>query len=404
MGGAAGHLQHLYENRELTFKDLKQVLKAAAAGRLEETTEKFDGMNLMFTWDCFENSLRVARADGDIKRGGMSEKDLSEKFKERAHVSEAFSNAFKVLKGALSTLSSADKRRIFGESKNRWYSAEVIYTQSPNVVNYDCNAVAFHKLPVKTVVKDKVIVIEAPAEVDVLIENVNKMQRAISNSSWKICGPTIVRFQKLSDGSVLRETTEMINQVMRRAGVSDSNTIGDYLRSMIEENVLDLRLSQRVSEMIVSRCMGEEFSPTLNDIKKYIDKSEYVLVRQFVENSPKLFREHVRPIERAISKLSIEILKGLQSSLVSNADVEVNRIKSSVEAKIQEVQSSGDPIASHILEEQLNKLGSIDSIKTPVEGVVFVYKGNAYKFTGNFAAVGQILGLFKYNRGQVAGK
>ena len=230
------------------------------------------------------------------------------------------------------------------------------------------------------------------------------MQRAISNSSWKICGPTIVRFQKLSDGSVLRETTEMINQVMRRAGVSDSNTIGDYLRSMIEENALDLRLSPRVSEMIVSRCMGEEFSPTLNDIKKYIDKSEYVLVRQFVENSPKLFREHVRPIERAISKLSIEILKGLQSSLVSNADVEVNRIKSSVEAKIQEVQSSGDPIASHILEEQLNKLGSIDSIKTPVEGVVFVYKGNAYKFTGNFAAVGQILGLFKYNRGQVAGK
>ena len=51
MGGAAGHLQHLYENRELTFKELKQILTHAATGRLEETTEKFDGMNLMFSWD-----------------------------------------------------------------------------------------------------------------------------------------------------------------------------------------------------------------------------------------------------------------------------------------------------------------------------------------------------------------
>jgi len=378
MGGAAGHLQHLYENRELTFKELKQILTHAATGRLEETTEKFDGMNLMFSWDFATNSLRVARADGDIKRGGMNSKALSEKFKGRGHISEAFNTAFKVLRGALSSLSPTDKRRIFGTSRNRWYSAEVIYTENPNVVNYDCNAVTFHKWPVKSISSGRVITIEAPQGVEALVENVSKMQRAVSHSSWKLSGPRVVHLQKLSDGTVLKESIKALDLAMRRAGVTDSNTVGDYLRALVHENALDLTLPPRVTEMVVSRCMGDEYAPTLIDIKKCIDKSEYVAVRQFVENCPKLFKECVRPLSSAINSLACEMLKGLQSSLVENSSEEVDRIKAAVEAKIRQVEESGD------------------DAQTPIEGVVFMWKGNAYKFTGNFSAACQILGLFRY--------
>jgi len=41
-------------------------------------------------------------------------------------------------------------------------------------------------------------------------------------------------------------------------------------------------------------------------------------------------------------------------------------------------------------------MGDISNIQTPIEGVVFMWKGNAYKFTGNFSAACQILGLFRY--------
>jgi hypothetical protein len=37
---------------------------------------------------------------------------------------------------------------------------------------------------------------------------------------------------------------------------------------------------------------------------------------------------------------------------------------------------------------------NVENITSPMEGVVFIYKGNAYKFTGSFAAANQILGLF----------
>lgn len=400
MSAAAGHLQHIYENRELTFQELKEILTLASAGKLEETTEKFDGMNLMFTWDFVTNSLRVARADGDIKRGGMNSKALSEKFSGRGNISEAFNNAFKVLRGALSALSSTEKQRIFGTSRNRWYSSEVIYTKNPNVINYDCNAVTLHKWPVKSIVGERVVVTDAPEGIEVMLENVNKMQRALSQSAWKISGPRVTQLQKLSNGIFLKESISALDLAMSRAGVTDINTIGDYYRALIHENVLDLMLSQSVSEMVVSRCMEDAYAPTLIDIKKCVNKSEYITVRQFVENYPKLAKEHARHIELVINDFAVELLKGLSSTLIHDTFKEVSRIKEEVQNAIESIESSCSDAAMIILGAQIAKLKSVENITTPMEGVVFVYKGNAYKFTGNFAAVNQILGLFKYGRGE----
>jgi hypothetical protein len=48
---------------------------------------------------------------------------------------------------------------------------------------------------------------------------------------------------------------------------------------------------------------------------------------------------------------------------------------------------------------QLEKLKGADTLSSAVEGFAFSYKGKIYKFTGKFAPVNQILGLFKYGRG-----
>ena len=45
MGGLAGHMSHLYDNRDLTFNKLLKVLYKASSGELEGT-EKTDGYNV----------------------------------------------------------------------------------------------------------------------------------------------------------------------------------------------------------------------------------------------------------------------------------------------------------------------------------------------------------------------
>jgi hypothetical protein len=95
------------------------------------------------------------------------------------------------------------------------------------------------------------------------------------------------------------------------------------------------------------------------------------------------------------------VLHGLESSLINDSSAEVQRLRAEVKRAINAIESSGQEDAIAILQAQMQKLKSIEGINTPMEGIVFMYKGNAYKFTGSFAAANQILGLFKYGRGSI---
>ena len=65
-GGVAGHMNHLYDNPDLTFREMKQVFQAASNGELKGT-EKTDGQNLQLSYDIQTSSARAARNKGNIK-------------------------------------------------------------------------------------------------------------------------------------------------------------------------------------------------------------------------------------------------------------------------------------------------------------------------------------------------
>jgi hypothetical protein len=60
-GGLAGHMMHLWDNPDLTFGDLKEVIALASQGKLSEVTEKLDGQNMFFTFNVHADQLRLAR-------------------------------------------------------------------------------------------------------------------------------------------------------------------------------------------------------------------------------------------------------------------------------------------------------------------------------------------------------
>jgi len=398
-GGAVGHLMHLYDNRDLTFNEIKSILSDAASGKLTKASEKLDGLNLVFSFDVSTGSLKVARAGGDIKRGGMDAASLANKFVGRGNLEEAFDSAFKVLQGAITSLPEKAKLTVFGPNTNRWYSVEIIYTLNPNVINYDSNSVIFHGWPVFKVEDGNVEMSEDDVGgVDILTGYIDKMQKAVDVRGWKIQGPAIVRMKKLSDGSILSTAIAQIDEAVSAAGVKSSATLGDYLRAKMQEDVADLGVAKSVAEMIVSRCLQDEDAPNLVAIKKMSDKSDHEAITTFVKASPGLLKNYIRPIELAINDFAVELLRGLESTLINDTGAEVERLKGEVSSAISSIESSGDEKAMTVLANQMAKLKSIESITSPVEGVVFIWKGNAYKFTGSFAAANQILGLFKYSR------
>jgi hypothetical protein len=405
MGGAVGHLARLHDNRDLTFGEIADILTSAASGKLEKVSEKLDGLNLVFSWDVSTDSLKVARNSGNIKSGGLDAESLAAKFEGRGNLSEAFDSAFKVLNGALGSLPQKTKLKVFGPQASRWYSMEIIYVANPNVINYDSNNVVFHGWPVFKVEDGKVEMTDDDmGGVDLLTSYVEKMQNAVEIRGWKVRGPALARMQKLSDDSILNDTLSKIDNELSSAGLDPSSTVRDYIESKIREDVSELNQSPEISDMVVLRCLAEPGSPTLVDIKKKVDKSTYETINEFIKSSPKRLKTYIKPIELAINDFAVELLKGLQSTLIDNTEEEVVRLQGEVSKAISAIESSGDEAAMTILKVQMEKLKSLENITSPVEGVVFIYKGNAYKFTGSFASASQILGLFKYGRGSTKSK
>ena len=405
MGGAVGHLAHLYDNRDLTFGEIADILTSAASGKLEKVSEKLDGLNLVFSWDVSTDSLKVARNSGNIKSGGLDAESLAAKFEGRGNLSEAFDSAFKVLNGALGSLPQKTKLKVFGPQASRWYSMEIIYVANPNVINYDSNNVVFHGWPVFKVEDGKVEMTDDDmGGVDLLTSYVEKMQNAVEIRGWKVRGPALARMQKLSDDSILNDVLSKIDNELSSVGLDPSSTVRDYIESKIREDVAELNQSPEISDMVVLRCLAEPGSPTLVDIKKKVDKSAYETINEFIKSSPRRLKTYIKPIELAINDFAVELLKGLQSTLIDNTEEEVVRLQGEVSKAISAIESSGDEAAMTILKVQMEKLKSLENITSPVEGVVFIYKGNAYKFTGSFASASQILGLFKYGRGSTKSK
>ena len=111
--------------------------------------------------------------------------------------------------------------------------------------------------------------------------------------------------------------------------------------------------------------------------------------------------EAIRPLEEIIHDFAVEMLRGLESAFIVDNRAEVDRLRAEVSKAITAIENSGSEEAMEILKTQMAKLKDLEGVSTAAEGFVFDYNGRTYKFTGNFAPANQLLGLFKYGRGDV---
>src|SRR5258708_4966896 len=132
--GVAGHIPHIYEDKNLSFGEIINIISLACYGKLENTTEKIDGVNLFISWNFNQSELRVARNKTEIEFGGLSKNTLI--------------NRYNVLQFIFSSLEKDKLEEIF-ENKNVWISIEIVYKNNVNVIDYNTNAIIFHTIGIK---------------------------------------------------------------------------------------------------------------------------------------------------------------------------------------------------------------------------------------------------------------
>ena len=403
-GGVAGHLAHLYDNRGLTFEKLAEVLTAASRGELVGT-EKTDGFNIYLGFKNGE--AKAARNKGDMQKGGMNAVDLAmRQFQGGDDIKKVYVDSFNAFEAAVASLSDEEKINIFGPEGEIFYNSEIMGPGASNVVNYDADIITIHGAGHKRYDKetDKVVVADTGEASKALDRVVDRFEQATQGKNFDVQRTALVSLQKLDGDHDLKITLERI----KKAGFDGDMTIQEFLNEKLLEDVKEKfpSVNEDLIQKIVDRILKIEGAPTLTQIYRGLggDDKAKEQVRNYVKTGNKTISRIIWPIEDAVHDFAVAMLEGMESAYVLDNVKELGRLKKEVETAIKSIQAyqgPGQEMAHEILAKQLRKIKHLDNITSVAEGFVFEYDGQLYKFTGNFAPINQILGLFRFGRGGV---
>jgi hypothetical protein len=411
MGGVAGHMDHLYDNPDLTFSKMKEIMTAASNGELS-TEEKVDGQNLFLSYSIPEGKAKGARNKGHYKSGGLDALGLAQKFAGRGGIEKAFTGGFDAFEKAVEALSDDEKERIFGPDANVWYNAEVMDPGSSledgqrdpndpgavNVIKYDDKTLKIHN--VGHFLYNRESGEEEPipkGALETLDGALTRMQRHLYGHNFNLARQAIIQLQKLEDDNALQTAISQLNGVISSEKLNDSNTIDEYLFSRLM-NGIDTDLPSSLKEEIVKYLLKLPGNLGLRAIKKGLSTTDLQDLQTIIARKKMLLKEAILPVEMIVHDFTVEMLKGLKSVFIANTDKEVMRLKQELAQAVKAITEQGadDAQSMEIMQYHLNKIKDFSNITTPVEAIVFDYDGHTYKFAGNFAPLNQILGMFKY--------
>ena len=404
-GGVAGHMNHLYDNPELTFAEMKNIFQAASNGELEGT-EKTDGQNLQLSYDVKTGTARAARNKGNIKSGGLTAAGLAEKFGGRGALEKAFTEAFAAFEDVVGQMSEEEQIEIFGPNTNIYYNAEVQDPRSANVINYDLPTLTIHRVGHNEYDREtgKATGRDVSSNAFRLANALESRQTGREVGKFLVQMNAIRKLQALSDDKAVAVANARLEKVISDAGISDNQTVAEYMVSRVSDMVdkrIDLPLD--VKKELMKRIFKEK-GASLVKVRKLIPAGDTQMrkaIDELVKSAGNLKKAAISPVEEIVHDFSVEMLKGLESAFILDNQAEVGRLRAELQRAVEAIEGSGSGEAMAILQRQMNKLKSVEGVSTAAEGFVFDYDGVTYKFTGNFAPMNQLLGLFKYGRGNV---
>ena len=406
-GGAYGHMNHPFDDKNLTFGDLKKIIELGLGGELDRedgVTEKLDGQNLMISWK--DGKLVTARNKGQLKNFGansMDVKGVASKFAGRGDIKDAFVFAMKDLGKSIGSLSDKQKEKVFGNGK-MWMNLEVMWPKSANVIDYDKAQIVFHGT---LEYDDSGNAIGQPKGSARMLAGMIKQVNQHIQKHYAIGKPQFLTVPKSQNfGSKKKTFMGRLNKLQKEFGLKNNDTLSMYHQSYWEEYIYNAakqfkyKISKNVLHKLTRRWAFFDKSYSVRDMKSTIKNDKFlnwVLTTDKVDHQ-KMVKQNMRPFEVLFFAVGTEILKNIKGYLAVSPDKAVQKIRKDVISAINTVKKSKDIKKLETLKHQVGKLNSIGGLKSivPSEGIVFKYKGNTYKFTGAFAPVNQIVGLLNF--------
>jgi len=403
-GGAAGHLAHPFEDEDLTFKDMKEMINRGLIGGLEQeapVTEKLDGQNIAFS--VRDGQVVFARNKGHVKNRGQNALDVAgirNMFAGRGNIEKSFSTAAEDLQAAVEKLTPEQVDQMFGGG-SRFMSLEVIFPDTQNVIPYGKSVLVMHG----TIEYD-----EEGNEIGRSTTDGKEFADALTavgaeqQQTYGISGPRTIAFSDAESERYQERAQQYADNLDRAAatfGLDEKSTLADYRRAWWRQEIekemerTGINLSEEEFDGLVRRWADGDKKFGVKNIE---DPEAKKWFREYEKESLKSAQKKmIAPIERTFLQAGAETLRRVTNFLSANNPEATQQLKQSVLTAMQAIRDSNDPDKIAKLQRELQRLEDIgmDNV-VPSEGVVFIYNGKPYKFTGTFAPINQITGTFKF--------
>jgi len=394
-GGAYGHMSHPFDDMDLTFGDLKNIISSALTGDLGVVREKTDGQALAISWK--NGRLIAARNKSHLQNAGagaMGIEDVASKFGGRGGLTDAYNFAMKDLSAAIQSLSEAQRKKIFNEGKC-FMNLEVIWPTSVNVIPYGQALLVFHN----TVCYDeKGTATGADGGAAGTLAGMIKQVNADVQSKYTIQGPPITSIPKSDDlSSKQGKYLSRLKKLQSEFGLNDSDNVADYHQSWwdwwITSNA-PIKVDKITKESLIRRWAFGDKGFRLNTISN-LELQKWATTNDKV-NVAKQQKDNIKPFEEIFLGVGADVLEFVGSVLTVHPEKAIRAMKQKFVSVASQVRSGGDPSKISKLKQELSRLNSLGGIDKIVasEGIVFFYGGKTYKLTGTFAPLNQILGIF----------
>lgn len=398
MGGAAGHINHPHDRKDLTFFQLKEIGVRTLEGTLNQEkkiTEKVDGLQLQATYK--DGELRCARNKTQLITP-ITVEELSTLFEDRGALTDAFVLAVTDLDTALSKLPPPFLQDFFKNGR-RFLNFEILYPPVMNVIPYgEQPYIQFHNI------------LEYDDEGEVVATGLNVLTSLIEalqkgkldkQKTFTIIISKPIEFEKLKNLTSEKEKfITAVNKLQKQFNLSDSNTVFDYHKkwweNYIKENFKEL--PTEAVEILVNRWGYGDKSHRIYP-RDFDSEIQYNTIREFDKTKYKELNEkNEQQFELIFLKLGTLILPTIKEYLspVSQQDF-IKQIFSRIKGIKSELDNQEEIKRVYHELDMIKQLGGLENA-LPLEGIIFYYNKEMYKLTGLYSPLNKLLGYFRYSR------
>lgn len=407
-GGASGHMRHIFEDPDLTFKQLKDIFTKLFKGKIG-IVEKTDGQALAITYK--DGEVKAARNKATLKNP-MSISEIEKMFEGRGEIKDAFVKSMTDISKAIKSLSDEQKFKIFNGGHN-YMAFEIIYPPTKNVVDYGNRCII--QLHGVNIYDDKWNKISEDKDLADKLYTLLQQKNVLKQETFEITNDAKLQ---LKDSKTGEESLKLV--LDKLASIADglgwNATINDYATERFEKYIINMAMkadfdinkrSEFVTKLVDRMSNISKKNVTKNDLAVYA-KAEGIntkdqAFKDFINlvdaTKDEANQVVIKPLEDLVISAGLLLMKNLVGYISADPKKSAKKLADELNSTIKELNSKETSLDDSKLRRFKKNLAKLDQYQRevmPTEGIVFLYKGNVYKMTATYSSINQILGILKY--------